>query len=111
MNYIDKVHKVVRRIPKGKVATYGQIAQIIKKSKFKNQNDNVKFKINPRMVGRALHQNPDPEKIPCHRIVDRNGRIAQRYAFGGAEAQRERLLAEGIRFQDETHVDLEACLW
>lgn len=95
MNYIQRVHKVVRRIPAGKVATYGQIAKIVG--------------VDPRMVGWALHQNKDPG-CPCHRVVDRTGRLAPGFAFGGAREQRMRLSAEGLTFKDEIHVDLKEYL-
>jgi methylated-DNA-protein-cysteine methyltransferase-like protein len=91
-NLFDWVYKVVKKIPKGKVATYGQIAETL----------GIK---DARRVGWALHANKDP-KIPCHRVVDRNGRIAPNFAFDGAKEQRIRLLSEGIVFKDEMHVDL-----
>lgn len=96
MNYIKKVHQIVRKIPPGRVATYGQISKVVG--------------VDPRMVGWALHQNRD-DKCPCHRVVDRNGRLAPNFAFNGWREQRMRLIAEGISFKDETHVDLEKCLW
>lgn len=88
---------VVGRIPSGKVATYGQIAKIVGTT--------------PRLIGQALHKNPDPKNIPCHRVVDRNGRVASGYAFGGAKEQRKKLVEEGVTFIDAMHVDLRACLW
>ena len=100
----------------GRVTTYGEIALQLK-------IQNVKLKIDPRMVGWALHANNDP-KVPCHRVVDRSGRLAPNFArlqrlersdggqaFDGATEQRRRLQAEGVRFRDEMHVDLETCLW
>jgi len=98
MNLADEVYQAVKRIPTGKVATYGQIA---------NQ-----FKISPSLVGQILHHNPDPKKTACHRVVDRNGRIAPNFAFGGAKEQRRRLLAEGVKFKkDKMHVDFSKSLW
>lgn len=88
---------VVGRIPSGKVATYGQIAKIVGTT--------------PRLIGQALHKNPDPTNIPCHRVVDRNGKIAENFAFGGAKEQRRKLVAEGVSFRDATHVDLKKHLW
>ncbi|OGH17170.1 MAG: hypothetical protein A3C30_03245 [Candidatus Levybacteria bacterium RIFCSPHIGHO2_02_FULL_40_18] len=63
----EKVYDLVQEIPKGKVTTYGSIAK--------------KLNMSPRVVGYALHINPDSGLTPCHRVVDRNGRIAKRYAF------------------------------
>ena len=74
-NFFNKVYEVVKQIPKGKVATYGQIARLCG---------------NPRMarqVGWALHVNPEPYITPCHRVVNRNGRLAAAFAFGGENVQ------------------------
>lgn len=62
------------------------------------------------MVGWALHQNPDPEDIPCHRVVRKDGSLASGYAFGGQEAQRKKLVAEGVEFS-ESRVNLVKSLW
>lgn len=59
----------------------------------------------PRVVGFALHKNPDPKNISCYRVVDRNGRIAKNYAFGGWRKQREMLIKEGVKFKDDIHVE------
>lgn len=99
----QKVYRLVKTIPKGKVATYGQLAA-------KCKVDSAKWTVSPRTIGWILHQNKDP-KVPCHRVVDRNGRIAPNYAFGGVEEQRRRLVAEGVKFEDEMHVDLPKCIW
>ena len=61
-----------------------------------------------RRVGHALHANHD-RSTPCHRVVNKEGRLAPSYAFGGYQEQRNRLLAEGVKFLDELHVDLEKC--
>ena len=99
----DWVYHLVKLIPKGKVATYGQIALLI-------QNYNSKFKINPRWIGWVLHRNHDLA-VPCHRVVDRTGRIAKSFAFGGWREQKRRLEIEGVRFKDRMHVDLGRYLW
>lgn len=112
-SFSEKVYQVVKQIPSGKVATYGWVAAKLGNPKA------------ARAVGNALHQNPDPKNIPCHRVVDRNGRLAPNYAcppsaapkgasrrgFGGWRKQRRKLLAEGVKFKDKTHVDLEKYLW
>ena len=102
--FFEKVYEVVRQIPGGKIMTYGQIAEKVNSLSLRN-------KITPRLVGMALHSNPDPKTIPCHRVVDRNGKLAKSYTFGGWKEQREKLLAEGIKFRDSKHVDLEKSLW
>lgn len=91
------IYRIVKIIPKGRVVTYGAIAKRLKTS--------------PRMVGMALHNNPDPKRIPCHRVVDRNGKLAENFAFGGAEEQRKRLLAERVPFKSTMYVDLEKSQW
>ncbi len=93
----DRVYEIVAKIPKGKVATYGQIAKIV------GTRDS-------RKVGWALHANTDKVR-PCHRVVNKNGKVATGYAFGGWEEQKGKLIAEGIVFKDEKNVDLEKFLW
>jgi methylated-DNA-protein-cysteine methyltransferase-like protein len=91
-DYREKVYELVRRIPKGRVTTYGEIAK--------------KIHMSPRTVGTALHLNPYEGEVPCHRVVNRDGRISPGFAFGGIGAQRKLLENEGIAFEDETHVSL-----
>lgn len=93
----DAVYAVVRRIPKGRVATYGQIAQLLGRPR------------GGREVGWALH-GCDDSSVPCHRVVDRSGRLAPHFGGVGPVAQRHSLEREGVRFRTE-HVDLERYLW
>jgi methylated-DNA-protein-cysteine methyltransferase-like protein len=95
-NFFSEVYEVVRKIPEGKVMTYGQIARILKTK-------------DSRRVGWALHANKDV-KVPCHRVVDRTGRVAPNYAFHGWKEQKRKLLSEGVGFKDEMHVDLSKYL-
>ena len=90
----DRVYEFVKRIPQGKVATYRQIALRLGNRNF------------ARAVGNILHGNPDPEHIPCHRVVNAQGRLSRSYAFGGIEAQRCLLESEGVVFKNEQVVDL-----
>lgn len=99
----DLVYKVVLQIPKGKVATYGQVAEMVKRS-------DPNIKISPRQVGYLLHKNPNPDKIPCHRVVSRDGSLSSNFAFGGKSAQKEKLACEGVVFEGD-RVLLESCLW
>lgn len=99
MNSFEKIYGVVKRIPKGKVATYGQIAL---------------FAGNPhwsRVVGYALHVNPDPDGIPCFRVVNRFGKVSEAFAFGGGKRQIELLRDDGIEVSDDGYVDLSKFLW
>ena len=93
MSFYDKVYEQVKKIPYGKVATYGQIAVLCGSPRAS------------RAVGYALHFNPDPQNIPCYRVVNREGKLAPAFAFGGIDEQRARLCAEGVRVVDYT-VDL-----
>lgn len=98
MNTFEKIYETVKRIPRGRVATYGQIALLSG---------------NPRMsrtVGFALHVNPDPQGIPCYRVVNRFGEPSEAFAFGGKARQIALLQADGIEVTDG-RVDLERFLW
>lgn len=101
--FSDKVFAVVRRIPRGTVASYGQVARLVGAPR------------SARYVGYALHANPDPgaevNHIPCHRVVFKDGGLCRGYAFGGPDVQREMLEAEGVTFADNEHVDMESCQW
>src|SRR4030042_6070680 len=92
-NFFNQVYRIVRSIPKGKVTTYGHIARIL----------GIK---DSRIVGWALHSNKD-SKVPCHRVVNKDGKVAENYALGGWKEQKKRLQAEGVVFLNEKEVDLE----
>ncbi len=94
----DLIYAQVMRVPKGKVATYGQIAVLAGNPRWS------------RVVGYALHVNPKPGVIPCHRIVDRSGRLSPAFAFGGVNMQAELLEREGVEVTDG-HVDINKYRW
>ena len=94
MTTFDKVYQAVKSIPCGTVATYGQIAEAI-------GNKHLS-----RVVGYALHVNPEPGVIPCHRVVKQDGSVSKAFAFGGSNRQVELLQEEGVGFIDDTHVDM-----
>ena len=95
MIFYDKVYEQVVKIPAGKVATYGQIAVMCGSPKAS------------RAVGYALHFNPKPGIIPCHRIVNRFGGLAPAFAFGGIDVQANLLRKEGVEVDENFTVDLE----
>ena len=95
MKTFDKIYDVVKSIPKGKVATYGQVALLAGNPRW------------ARVVGYALHSNPDPANIPCHRVVNREGKVAESFVFGGGDVQRQRLESEGIVFDKNGKINLE----
>lgn len=99
MSFFELVYENVKMIPCGKVATYGQIAKMIGEPR------------KAKIVGWALHSNPQPGIIPCHRVVNRNGELSGAFAFGGLEEQRRLLEAEGIIFEDCGRIDLQRYLW
>lgn len=97
-NSYQKIYEVVKQIPKGCVATYGQVAALAGNKRW------------ARVVGYALHVNPDPERIPCYRVVNREGRLSDAFAFGGVNRQKVLLEEEGIKVVDN-HVDLGKYQW
>ena len=94
MNTFEKIYEVVKSIPKGKVATYGQVALLAGNPRW------------ARVVGYALHVNPEPGIIPCHRVMNREGKVAPSFAFGGESVQRQLLESEGIVFESDGRIDL-----
>ena len=97
-NVFEKIYAVVRQIPYGKVATYGQIAALAGNKRWS------------RVVGYALHVNPDPDTIPCHRVVNRFGEVSPAFAFGGENRQIALLEAEGVPCPDGV-ADLSKYQW
>lgn len=89
-----RIYEAVKQIPKGQVATYGQVAELAGDKKM------------ARAVGNALHRNPDPDTIPCYRVVNSKGELSGEFAFGGEGAQAALLRADGIEVVDG-RVDLK----
>ena len=83
-----RIYEAVKKIPKGRVATYGKVAEMAGDKKM------------ARAVGNALHKNPDPKNIPCYRVVNAKGELAGEFAFGGAGAQAALLMADGVEVTD-----------
>jgi methylated-DNA-protein-cysteine methyltransferase related protein len=92
----QKVYDYLITIPLGKVSTYGRVAQAT----------GIR---SPRLVGKILHNNPSPDKYPCHRVVFADGSLTDGFAFGGREEQKFLLEKEGVAFIGDK-VDLEHCL-
>ncbi len=97
-NTFSRIYEVVRQIPKGRVASYGQVAALAGNRRWS------------RVVGFALHVNPDPDGIPCYRVVTKDGRVSEAFAFGGGNRQVELLKADGVEFVDG-HVDMKKYQW
>ena len=101
-NFNEAVFAAVRKIPAGRVATYGQIAAIIGRPRA------------ARAVGNTLHYNPyepgavpDELAVPCHRVVNAQGRLADAFSFAGPIEQKIRLNAEGVEVSADYRVDLK----
>lgn len=99
MTTFEKIYTVVKSIPKGKVASYGQVALLAGNPRWS------------RVVGYALHVNPEPITIPCHRVVTKDGSLSKAFAFGGENMQRTLLAEEGVEFLPDGRVDLSRFLW
>lgn len=97
-NTFTKIYEVVKKIPRGKVCTYGQIALLVGNPRLS------------RVVGYALHVNPEPGVIPCHRVVNRNGEVSRAFAFGGENMQIQLLEDEGVEFV-AGRVPLDRYMW
>lgn len=91
---MNRIYDYLTTIPKGKVVTYGQIAEHLGNKQL------------ARAVGNALHKNLDGDKYPCYKVVNSKGQLSPAYAFGGIEAQKRRLEADGIEVTDYA-VDLK----
>ena len=98
-DFYENVYKVVQRIPKGKVTTYGVVAFLAGSPRAS------------RVVGSALHHNPSPVVIPCHRVVNRFGKLANEFAFGGQDIQKALLENDGVEVDENFCVDLNKYLW
>ena len=89
-----RLYELLLAVPRGKVVTYGTLAEMMGNRGF------------ARAVGNALHKNPDGEKYPCYKVVNAKGQLAPAFVFGGIDEQKRRLEAEGIEVKDG-RVDLE----
>lgn len=97
--FFEAVYQVVMQIPKGKVATYGQIARMLGRPH------------SSRAVGYALHANPRPGIVPCHRVVNRFGSLCTGFAFGGIDVQAQMLRQEGVEVDENYTLDLNRYGW
>ena len=94
-NSFEKIYDVIRQIPRGQVASYGQIAALAG---------------NRRWVGYALHAVPCNSDLPCHRVVTKDGRMSCAFGSGKCNRQTELLKAEGVEFEGEC-VDMKKYQW
>lgn len=99
MSFFAKVYENLKTVPKGQIITYGILAKMCGNPKMSRQ------------VGWALHVNPDPKTIPCHRVVNKDGYLSGGFAFGGIEVQKLLLEKEGVPVSDDFKVDLNRYLY
>lgn len=95
-DFFNAVYEYVKTVPKGKVVSYGDVARAIGSPRA------------GRQVGWALHCNPYFGVVPCHRVVFKDGSLADGFAFGGSSVQRAMLEQEGVKFIGDK-VDLKVC--
>lgn len=99
-SFFERAYDVVRQIPEGRVASYGQVARLVGEPR------------KARFVGFAMHSSPGMAGgVPCHRVVFKDGSLAPGFAFGGPDEQRRMLEEEGIGFLPDGRVDMEAFSW
>ncbi len=99
MKFFESVYEIVKQIPYGKVTNYGTIARLIGRSDAS------------RIVGYALHANPDNSLIPCHRVVTIKGGLSRAFAFGGIEEHKRLLEKEGVFVGEDNKVDMNKYGW
>ena len=98
-DFANDVYEAVKRVPKGKVVTYAQVALM------------SGHRGAARAVGNALHVNPFYGIVPCHRVVNASGHLAKLFGFGGAAVQRGMLEKEGVKFKPDGTVDINIYQW
>lgn len=98
-DFFDRVYKIVEMIPRGRVATYGQIAAMLGSPR------------GARTVGWAMQVAPERLKLPCHRVVNRLGEMAGGEIFGGAEVQKSILEGEGVGFGKDGRIEMGKYIW
>ena len=98
-NFFEKVYKVVRKIPLGRVTSYGAIAKYLGAAK------------SARMVGWAMNASHIDETVPAHRVVNRNGVLTGKHHFNGINLMQQLLENEGIEVKDAKILDFETVFW
>ena len=94
----ERIYSVIRRVPAGRVVTYGQVAVLAGAS-------------GPRQVGYALHALPEDYGVPWHRVINARGEVSRRAESDHHVLQRALLEAEGVRFDEKGRVPLERFRW
>jgi methylated-DNA-protein-cysteine methyltransferase-like protein len=97
--FFSRVYEIVAQIPKGKVATYGQIALLLGEPR------------SARIVGWAMRVAPEHLNLPCHRVVNKLGEMSPDYVFGSSKIQKAMLISEGITFKANGCIAMKKHLW
>ncbi len=98
-NFFSKVYEVVKKIPPGRVTTYGAIARFLSAGSA------------ARMVGWAMNAAHDNPGVPAHRVVNRNGKLTGKHHFGHPELMQQLLENEGLNIENDTIVNFSRCFW
>lgn len=98
-NFFERVYEVVRKIPAGKVTSYGAIARAIGSPQ------------SARMVGWAMNASHNLEDVPAHRVVNRNGLLSGKSHFGDSNAMQQLLEAEGVKIEENKVKDFRKHFW
>ena len=99
-NFFELVYEVARQIPKGRVTSYGAIANVLG------------TRLSARMVGWAMNGAGSAKpKVPAHRVVNRNGMLSGKHHFGKPTKMEDLLKKEGVKIKDDTVVDFEKIFW
>lgn len=98
-DFFDKVYEIVAKIPKGKVTTYGAIAEA------------CGIKSSARTVGWALNSSSKTSNLPCHRVVNRVGALTGKFHFGSPTLMRDLLESEGVEFDENDRVIMKKYFW
>lgn len=97
--FFERVYEVCRKIPEGKVTSYGAIAKYLGAAK------------SARMVGWAMNSSHNLEDVPAHRVVNRNGVLTGKHHFGGTNAMQQLLEEEGVQVKDLQVLNFEKHFW
>jgi methylated-DNA-protein-cysteine methyltransferase-like protein len=98
-NYFDLVYQIVKLIPRGRVTSYGAIANYLG------------IKSGARMVGYAMNASHTQSDIPAHRVVNRNGLLTGKYHFGTPNQMQELLELEGVMVENDKILNFENHFW
>ena len=98
-DFFQKVYKVVKMIPSGRVSTYGLIAKYLGSEK------------SSRVVGYAMNASHNLEDVPAHRVVNRNGLLTGKHHFAGTNLMKDLLESEGVKIFENTVLDFENVVW